>query len=118
MSYLGMNARTGLRISGGEHLAQSVEKILTTALGTRHRRRTFGALNANLIDTPANGAAVLQLYAASATALMAWEPRLRVRSLAIEMSADAPGRVVLTVNGDTDAGNTSTPVSVSATLKE
>ena len=48
---------------------------------------------------------------------MAWEPRLRVRSLAIEMSAAAPGRVVLTVNGDTDARSTSTPVSVSATLK-
>ena len=95
----------------------SYTHLLTTAIGTRQRRRTFGALNADLIDTPSKGAAVLQLYAASATALMAWEPRLRVRSLAIEMSADAPGRVVLTVNGDTDASSTSTPVSVSATLK-
>jgi phage baseplate assembly protein W len=118
MSYLGMNARTGLRISGIDHLAQSVEKILTTAIGSRHRRRTFGALNADLIDTPSNGAAVLQLYAASATALMAWEPRLRVRSLALSMNADTPGRAVLTINGDTDASSTSAPVSISATIRE
>lgn len=118
MSYLGMNAHTGLRISGIDHLKQSVEKVLTTAIGTRLRRRTFGALNADLIDTPSNGAAILQLYAASATALMVWEPRLRVRSLALSMNSETPGRAALTINGDTDASSISMPVSISATIRE
>nr|WP_313037595.1 GPW/gp25 family protein [Achromobacter ruhlandii] len=116
MSYLGMNARTGLRISGRKHLAQSVEKILTTAVGTRHRRRTFGALNADLIDTPTNGAAVLQLYAAAATALMLWEPRLRVRSLSAHVNASRPGAVMLNINGEANTGDRTEGVSLSTPL--
>jgi len=116
MNYLGLDARTGLRIDGRAHLAQSVNKILGTAVGTRLRRRSFGALTADLIDTPANGAAVLQLYAASATALLAWEPRLRVRTLSVQADAKRPGCMLLTITGEADQAATSVPVTVTAAL--
>lgn len=116
MSYLGMNAATGLRITGREHLAQSITKILQTPLATRVRRRTFGAKAADMIDTPANGAAVLQLYAAAATALMLWEPRLRVRSMSVEVDAERPGRIVLNIHGEADTGDRIESVSVATTL--
>jgi len=116
MSYLGMNAATGLRITGREHLAQSITKILQTPLATRVRRRTFGAKTADMIDTPANGAAILQLYSAAATALMLWEPRLRVRSMSVEVEADRPGRIVLNIHGEADTGDRIENVSVATTL--
>ncbi|MGE4335579.1 MAG: GPW/gp25 family protein [Pigmentiphaga sp.] len=116
MSYIGMDANTGLRISGRQHLNQSVTKILTTSIGTRVRRRPFGALAADLIDTPTNGAAVLQLYAAAATALMLWEPRLRVRSLSANVNAIRPGAVVLNIIGEADTGDRTESVSLSTTL--
>ena len=115
MTYIGMDANTGLRISGRQHLNQSVTKILTTSIGTRIRRRPFGALAADLIDTP-HGAAVLQLYAAAATALMLWEPRLRVRSLSASVSANRPGAVVLNIIGEADTGDRTESVSLSTTL--
>ncbi|WP_235515151.1 GPW/gp25 family protein [Achromobacter sp. Root83] len=116
MSFMGMNAATGLRITGREHLAQSVSKILQTPIATRVRRRAFGAKAADMIDTPTNGAAVLQLYAAAATALMLWEPRLRVRSMSVEMDADRPGRVVLNIHGEADTGDRIENVSVATTV--
>lgn len=118
MSYVGMNAQTGLRISGRAHLAQSVTKILATPIGTRIRRRTFGAKAADLIDTPAHGAALLQLYAASATALMTWEPRLRVRALSLSLNAEKPGRVVLHIQGEADLDDQTTSVDIAAAFGE
>jgi len=116
-----MDAQTGRRLTGRAHLAQSVGKILSTSVGTRLRRRPFGALAADLIDAPAHGATVLQLYAAAATALMTWEPRLRVRSLAVEVNAARPGRVLLTVNGEADPAALSEPggadVSITTALQ-
>lgn len=116
MSYLGMNAVTGLRITGRDHLAQSINKILQTPLATRVRRRAFGAKAADMIDSPANGAAILQLYAVAATALMLWEPRLRVRSMSAEVDAERPGRVVLNLHGEADTGDRIETVTLTTTL--
>ena len=116
MSYLGMNASTGLRITGREHLAQSVSKILQTPLATRVRRRAFGSKAADLIDTPANAAAILQLYAIAATALMLWEPRLRVRSMSADVDAQRPGRLALNLQGEADTGDRIESVSLTTIL--
>lgn len=72
----GMNAETGRSMSGLEHLAQSIGRIVSTPLGSCIQRRTFGSELPDLIDAPANGATRIRLYAAIATALMRWEPRL------------------------------------------
>ncbi|MCP2517037.1 GPW/gp25 family protein [Achromobacter mucicolens] len=116
MSYLGMNAATGLRISGRDHLAQSINKVLQTPLATRVRRRAFGSKAADMIDSPANGAAILQLYAVAATALMLWEPRLRIRSMSADVDAERPGRVLLNLHGEADTGDRIESVSITTTL--
>ncbi|HDR9048586.1 TPA: GPW/gp25 family protein [Burkholderia vietnamiensis] len=72
----GMNATTGRTISGLDHLYQSIGKIVSTPLASCVKRRTFGSQLTDLIDAPANGAIRTRLYAAVATALMRWEPRL------------------------------------------
>jgi uncharacterized protein len=72
----GMNASTGRAIIGLDHLNQSIGKIVATPLASCVKRRTFGSELPDLIDAPSNGAVRTRLYAAVATALMRWEPRL------------------------------------------
>ena len=93
----GMNAQTGRTLTAAGHLAQSVADILTTPIGTRVMRREYGSQLADLIDWPLNSATRLQAYAATAMALMRWEPRIRLSrvSLAIEKG----GSAVLDVEG-------------------
>jgi len=74
----GMSRSTGQPIDDLEHLHQSIADILTTPLGSRAMRRDYGSLLPELIDQPLNGATVTRLYAAIATALIRWEPRLRL----------------------------------------
>jgi phage baseplate assembly protein W len=71
-----MNASTGRAIDGLDHLMQSVGKIVATPLASCVQRRTFGSELPDLIDAPSNGAVRTRLYAAVATAIMRWEPRL------------------------------------------
>lgn len=94
-----MNRSTGATVTGLDHVRQSIADILTTPLGTRLQRRTYGSLLPDLIDQPANGATLLRLYAATAGALMRWEPRLRITRIALE-PGDQPGRMVLTLDGE------------------
>lgn len=79
----GMNARTGTAADDLVHLAQSISDVLTTPIGTRVERRDYGSLLPSLIDQPFNDKTRLQLYGATATALMRWEPRIRVSRIAI-----------------------------------
>lgn len=78
----GLDARTGRAISGLQHIQQSVADILTTPVGSRIERREYGSLLPELIDAPITGRTQVLLYAASATALMRWEPRIRLTRLA------------------------------------
>lgn len=99
-SYMGMDAATGRRLSGRAHLCQSVSKLLTTWIGSRLRRRRVGCIVPGLIDAPANRATVLQLYAGIATALMAWEPRLRLRSVIAKTDPTRPGWLSIEIQGE------------------
>lgn len=94
----GMNTTTGAAISGSPHLAQSIRDILTTRLGSRLMRRDYGSLLPELIDQPFNGATRLQLYAATAMALMRWEPRITLSRVQVTQ-LDMAGAVVLDLEG-------------------
>jgi phage baseplate assembly protein W len=72
----GMHATTGRTVTGLAHLHQSIARIITTPLGTCIQRRTFGSDVPEHVDAPNNGTTRTRLYAAIATALMRWEPRL------------------------------------------
>lgn len=94
----GMAAATGRAAEGLEHLQQSIADILTTPIGTRVMRRDYGSLLPELVDQPFNGATRVRLYGATASALMRWEPRLRLTHISIAPAQD-PGRFVLDIEG-------------------
>lgn len=85
----GMDARTGKPLAGVEHLRQSIADILSTPIGSRIARREYGSLLPDLVDQPMNGAGVLKLYAATALALLRWEPRLRLTRVTLERTGTA-----------------------------
>lgn len=93
----GISNLDGRRLSGIEHLRQSVRDILTTPLGSRVMRRDYGSRLFALIDAPMNRATLMQIYAATIEALARWEPRLRVER--VTASSAAPGRVLLDIRG-------------------
>lgn len=93
-----MKTRTGRTIADSQHLAQSVADILTTPIGTRVMRREYGSQLADLVDWPHNSATRLQAYAATAMALMRWEPRIRLSRVHLSLG-DQPGQAVLDLEG-------------------
>lgn len=94
----GMNSRTGRTITDSAHLAQSVADILTTPIGSRVMRREYGCQLADLIDWPHNSATRLQAYAATAMALMRWEPRIRLNRVQLSLG-DVAGQAILDLEG-------------------
>lgn len=93
----GINANTGARLSGIEHLRQSIRDILTTPIGSRVMRRDYGSRLPDLIDAPLNRATLLDIYAATAEAIARWEPRLSLQSVSV--ASAAPGRIELDLVG-------------------
>ncbi len=79
MAYVGMDAATGRRIEGTEHLRQSIRDILTTRIGSRPERREYGSALPYLVDRPFSDDLVLECYAAVADAVDRWEPRVLLR---------------------------------------
>jgi phage baseplate assembly protein W len=113
---MGMDARTGQALSGDAHLAQSIADILATPIGTRVMRRPYGSRLPDLIDAPANAATRVQLYAATATALMRWEPRITIKRVTLSVVDAMAGRWVLDLIGTrTDSGE-AVDLSVPLTL--
>ncbi|MCE8023672.1 GPW/gp25 family protein [Billgrantia aerodenitrificans] len=100
----GMNAQTGRRLEGLDHIRQSVRNILTTPIGSRVMRREYGSLLPELIDAPLNDATLLQAYAASIMAIIRWEPRIRVTAIRRRVSTTQPGAAVLEIDGQTRTG--------------
>jgi hypothetical protein len=98
---IGLNHTTGLTLEGVAHLNQSIGRILSTPLGSRLARRDFGAELFDLIDAPSNAATRVRLFAAVATALMRWEPRLKLMRVGLAIDLAAPGTLVIEVEGIT-----------------
>lgn len=94
----GMHRATGATLQDMEHLRQSIVDILTTPLGTRLRRRTYGSLLPELVDHPDNGVTRLRMMAATASALMRWEPRVRISRVQFA-SGPQPGQLTLELSG-------------------
>ncbi|RQS60414.1 GPW/gp25 family protein [Burkholderia sp. Bp8986] len=112
----GMNATTGRALSGLDHLYQSIGKILTTPLATCIKRRAFGSDLFEQVDAPNNGAERTRLYAAVATALMRYEPRLtltRVQLVTDETSRD--GAQIIDIEGYTTETGTAVDTRVDLT---
>ena len=79
----GVNAASGKPLEGIAHLRQSVRDILTTPIGSRVMRRDYGSRLFDLVDNPLNEETKVDIYAATAEALMKWEPRLMVQQVGV-----------------------------------
>ncbi|AHB58870.1 GPW/gp25 family protein [Pseudomonas aeruginosa] len=92
-----MNAHTGGAIDRLAHIRQSIADILTTRIGTRVMRREYGSQLPELIDAPFNDTTRLQVYAATAMALMRWEPRIRLSRVQIT-GQNLAGQVLMEID--------------------
>lgn len=97
----GMHRSTGKAVtdhdSFPEHLYQSIQDILSTLIGTRLCRRDYGSLVPHLIDQPCNDYTKLQIMNASATALIRFEPRIKISQVQISQNAALTGYWLITI---------------------
>lgn len=101
MSVISFNLGTGQAIQGLAHLRASVADILSTPIGSRVMRRSYGSRLSELLDQNLNALTIAQVYAATADALRRWEPRLKVSQVQVEASSDlASGKLEITVIGE------------------
>lgn len=91
--------QTGRASGGAAHLRQSIRDILTTPLGSRVMRRTYGSRLFELVDAPMTAETISAIVAASAEALDRWEPRYRVRRIQVSAAAE-DGRISLDLDGE------------------
>lgn len=80
---IGTNRATGKRMSGLDHLKQSIIDILSTPQGTRILVRDYGSKVFDLIDNPQDDLTRIRLISATAGALARWEPRLLVERVTV-----------------------------------
>lgn len=95
--YTGMSRNTGEALADLEHIRQSVRDILTTPIGSRIMRRSYGSLLSALIDQPQNAALRLQIMSACYTAILQWEPRIKLTSISYEPAFE--GGMVVEITG-------------------
>lgn len=93
----GVNASNGKALDGLDHLKQSIRDILTTPIGTRVMRRTYGSRLFQLTDAPLNQATLVELYSATADAIRKWESRFIVSS--VRATSITSGKVELEMTG-------------------
>lgn len=105
----GMSKTNGTLLTADDHLAQSVNDIVTTLIGTRICRRDYGSIVPVIIDQPANLTTKMQLISSTATALIRWEPRLKIQQVIVQMTEDAAQFWQIIIKGT----RTDTGVSVS-----
>ncbi len=113
-----MSRTTGRRIGLVEHLVQSIGDILSTPIGSRIARRSYGSLLPMLIDQPDHLQTEARMYAAIASALMRWEPRLSISRLRIVRDTKSPGRAQLVIDGAllTDYARHAKPLSLTVDI--
>ncbi len=99
---IGMNTLSGRKVSGLEHLKQSIADILGTPRGTRIMRRDYGADTFDYIDAPGNPFNAQRIIAASAAAIAKWEPRIKVTRIISSVAFDGHAEVL--VEGETTEG--------------
>ena len=112
------NRTTGQRLDAVAHLRQSIGDILSTPIGSRVMRREYGSLVPALIDKPDNLATQTRFFVAAASALMRWEPRLKVDRMSIARDPERLGRISLEITGSYVGtfGRESAPLTLSVPL--
>ncbi|WP_447908121.1 GPW/gp25 family protein [Serratia fonticola] len=95
--YVGMDRATGRGLTDIDHIRQSVADILITPVGSRPMRRAYGSLLSELLDQPQNDALRLQIMSACYSAILAWEPRVKLTGITFNTAYD--GKMVVDLTG-------------------
>ena len=112
-----MSREIGSNLSELEHIKQSIQDIVSTPLGSRIMRRSYGTQLFNLIDKPTSEALYLKIYSTIYSSILQWENRIDVSQ--ININSLSAGQMVidleftLTKTGQTQ--NLNIPVSIGAT---
>lgn len=93
----GTDRTNGKALSGIAHMRQSIVNILSTPIGSRVMRRSYGSNLFRLVDAPTNEQTRIDAIAATADALRRWEPRISVRSVTVTFS---PGGLAIDITGE------------------
>ena len=113
---IGMSRSSGKQISRKTHIAQSINDIITTPIGSRVMRRYYGSYLFELIDSAMNDAGRLRLTAALVDAINRWEPRAEITFARVETHAD--GRTSLEYQYRDRDGLSAQPLSGLALLAD
>lgn len=114
-----MNRETGLNLPEDRHIQQSIADILTTPIGSRVMRREYGSLLPSLIDAPATDTERMRVIAAAVTAVMRWEPRVRlhrVRFTDLTQQGQAGLEIEAELRNTNRPLNTRIPLTMGASL--
>lgn len=94
----GIDRANGAAIGGWPHVLQSIGDILTTPIGSRVMRREYGSDLPELVGRPMTQETIIQVYAATATAIATWEPRFELTGVQIA-KADHTGALSILISG-------------------
>lgn len=106
MSSIGIDRNTGEVITGWDHVRQSLEVLISTAIGSRVERRDYGCDIEGLIDKPQNEETVVDFAIAIAEALeprpfdngrFLGEPRFQINRFTYDL--ETPGVVTAAIEG-------------------
>lgn len=105
----GMSRTTGYSITDESkdeyaHIKQSIHDILTTLIGTRLCRRSYGSLVPEFIDQPCNDLTKLQIMNSASTGIITFEPRLKVNQITINGLASEEGKWTIGISGSFISG--------------
>lgn len=95
---VGINAETGGRVDGWQHVIQSVQDVLTTRFGSRLMREWYGSLVLEALGRNITRNEIVPVIASITSALEQWEPRFFVEEVQIGGEIRA-GRLTLTILG-------------------
>lgn len=96
----GIDRLTGKPLSGWPHVAQSLGVLFTTPKVTRIMRRHVGSDLPRLVDSPISPVTKIDVFAAVAEAVAAFEPRFRISRLAVSAdSVPTAGRLIVDIQG-------------------
>lgn len=112
-----MSREIGSNLSEFEHIKQSIQDIISTPLGSRIMRRSYGTQLFNLIDQPTSEALYLKIYSTIYSSILQWENRIDVSQ--ININSLSAGQMVIdlefTLTKTGQAQNLNIPVSIGAT---
>jgi phage baseplate assembly protein W len=101
----GINRETGKVLDGWGHVAQSLQVLFTTHIGSRVMRRYFGSEVPPLLGENLTARTVTRFCYAIVVAVELWEPRFRVKRVYFNPSANSNeqlrgGKLSMAIHGE------------------